>query len=175
MVNSLDAAASRLRRTRAEVVRQAVEYYLDDFEDIASSIEALRDPAADTDKNQAVSALEAFRYADRKTAAFYETEKRLASEHALLEDAGRGEGVRAPSPENGEGRLAAAFVLLRLGREQDAANDPAKQQLLAKKEELEQRIDRLKFEKAALPSEEYRKQLAALLLELARTEEALEK
>lgn len=45
LVTSLDAAASRLRRTRAEVVRQAVEYYLDDFEDIASAIEALRDPA----------------------------------------------------------------------------------------------------------------------------------
>lgn len=45
LVNSLDAAARRLRRTRAEVVRQAVEYYLDDFEDIAGGIEALRDPA----------------------------------------------------------------------------------------------------------------------------------
>lgn len=45
LVSSLDAAASRLRRTRAEVVRQAVEYYLDDFEDIASAIETLRDPS----------------------------------------------------------------------------------------------------------------------------------
>ncbi len=41
---SLDAAASRLRRSRAEVVRQAVEYYLDDFEDISLSIEVLQDP-----------------------------------------------------------------------------------------------------------------------------------
>lgn len=45
IVSSLDAAAARLRRTRADVVRQAVEYYLDDFEDISRSIEVLQDPA----------------------------------------------------------------------------------------------------------------------------------
>jgi RHH-type rel operon transcriptional repressor/antitoxin RelB len=44
LVNSLDEAATRLRRTRAQVVRQAVEYYLDDFEDISRAIEVLRDP-----------------------------------------------------------------------------------------------------------------------------------
>lgn len=45
LVAQLDQAAAQLRRTRAEVVRQAVEYYLDDFEDISRAIEVLRDPA----------------------------------------------------------------------------------------------------------------------------------
>ena len=45
LVNSLDEAAAKLRRNRAEVVRQAVEYYLDEFEDISRAIEVLRDPA----------------------------------------------------------------------------------------------------------------------------------
>jgi len=45
LVASLDEAAARLRRTRAEVVRQAIEYYLEDFEDISRAIEVLRDPA----------------------------------------------------------------------------------------------------------------------------------
>lgn len=45
LVDSLDNAASQLRRTRAEVVRQAIEYYLEDFEDINQSIQVLRDPA----------------------------------------------------------------------------------------------------------------------------------
>lgn len=45
VLSSLDAAAVRLRRSRAEVVRQAVEYYLDDFEDITLAIEVLQDPA----------------------------------------------------------------------------------------------------------------------------------
>jgi hypothetical protein len=45
-------------------------------------VEALRDTGADTDKNEAITALEAFRYADQKTTNFYETAKRLATEHA---------------------------------------------------------------------------------------------
>ena len=45
LVASLDSAASQLRRTRADVVRQAVEYYLEDFEDISRAIQVLRDPA----------------------------------------------------------------------------------------------------------------------------------
>jgi RHH-type transcriptional regulator, rel operon repressor / antitoxin RelB len=45
LVAALDGAASQLRRTRADVVRQAIEYYLDDFEDVAAAIQALQDPA----------------------------------------------------------------------------------------------------------------------------------
>ena len=137
--------------------------------------EALRDPAADADKNEAVSALEAFHYAQRKTADFYESQKRLATEHAVLEDTGKGEGERAPSAENGEGKLAAAFPVVRLGANAAAARDPAKRPLLDKKEQLEQAIDKLKYEKAAMPADDYKKQLTQLLLELARTQEALDK
>ncbi len=138
-------------------------------------VEALRDPAADTDKNETISALEAFRYADQKTAAFYESQKRLPTEHPLLEDTGKGAGVRSPSTENGEGRLAAAFPVARFGRAQAEASDPAKRELLARKERLEQQIDQLKYQKAAMDLKEYRKQLTALLLELARTQEELER
>jgi hypothetical protein len=137
--------------------------------------EALRDPAADSDKNESVSALEAFHFAQRKTADAYESQKRLATEHAVLEDTGKGEGERAPSPENGEGKLAASFTVVRLGANAAASRDPAKRALLDKKEELEQAIDKLKYEKAALPADEYRKQLGQLLLELAKTQEALDK
>ncbi len=137
--------------------------------------EALRDPAADSDKNESVSALEAFRYAQRKTADFYESQKRLATEHAVLEDTGKGEGERDPNAENGEGKLAAAFTVVRLGANAAAARDPAKRALLDKKEQLEQAIDKLKYEKAAMRADDYKKQLAQLLLELARTQEALDK
>ena len=137
-------------------------------------VEALNDPAADTDKNETVSALEAFRYADQKTARFYETQKRIATEHAMLEDTGKGEGVRAPSPENGEGMLASAFPLLRLGANASAAANPQKLKLLSQKEDLEQQIDRLKYQKAAMPSEEYKKQLGVLLLQLAKTQAELD-
>ncbi len=45
LVVALDEAATKLHRTRADVIRQAVEYYLDDFEDISRAAEALRNPA----------------------------------------------------------------------------------------------------------------------------------
>jgi hypothetical protein len=138
-------------------------------------VEALGDASADTDKNEVVSALEAFQYADRKTASFYESQKRLATEHAVIEDTGKKEAVRAASAENGEGLLAANFVLLRLGATQKAANDPAKRVLLEKKEELERKIDTLKYQKAAMPVEDYKKQLSGALLELAKTQEELDK
>ena len=44
-MDSLDNAAAQLRRTRAEVVRQAIEYYLEDFEDISQALKALQDPS----------------------------------------------------------------------------------------------------------------------------------
>jgi hypothetical protein len=138
-------------------------------------VEALRDPSADVDKNESVSALEAFRYAEEKTAQFYDTQKRLATEHALLEDTGKGEGTREPSPQNGTGVQASRFSLLRLGAAQVAANTPEKRSLLQKKEDLEQQIDKLKYEKAAMPTDEYKQQLTALLVELAKTQAELEK
>jgi hypothetical protein len=137
-------------------------------------VEALRDPAADGDKNEVVTALEAYRYADQKTTQFYESAKRLATEHPLLEDTGKGEGVRAPGPDNGQGLLAARFTVVRLGAIQKAALDPEKQKLMAKKESLEQQIDALKYRKAAMPTNEYKQQIAELLLQLAQTQKELD-
>jgi len=138
-------------------------------------VEALGEAATDVDKNEAISALEAFQSADRKTASFYESQKRLATEHPIIEDTGKKEGVRATSTENGEGLLASRFVLLRLGATQKAANDPAKRALLEKREELERKIDTLKYQKAAMPVEDYKKQLGDTLLQLAKVQQELDK
>jgi hypothetical protein len=138
-------------------------------------VDALRDGSADADKNESISALEAFVYADRKTAEFYESQKRLATEHPVFEDTGKKEAVRVASTESGEGQLAASFVVLRLGAAQKAANDPAKRALLEKKEELERKIDLLKYQKAAMSADDYKKQLSDALLELAKTQEDLDK
>jgi len=136
-------------------------------------VEALQDPAADTDKSDSISAMETFIYATTKTAAFYDSQKRLATEHAVFEDAGHGEPVREAG--NGQGTLLSSFTLLRLGTSQQAANDPAKRELLAKKEELEQKIDMLKYKKAAMDPADYKKQLTEALLELAKVQEVLDK
>jgi hypothetical protein len=137
--------------------------------------EALREPAADVDKNESISALEAFQYAQQKTTEFFDTQKRLATEHSVIEDTGKGQGERAANAENGEGRLAAAFPMVRLGANAAAARDPNKRPLIERKEQIEQAIDKLKFDKAAMPVAEYKRQLTQLLLELAKTQEAIEK
>lgn len=136
-------------------------------------VEALQDTSADVDKNESLTAAEAYTYASRKTAAFYESQKRLATEHAVFNDTGRGEAVRDAG--NGQGQLMASFTLLRYGAAQKAASDPAKQSLLAKKEELEQKIDVLKYNKAAMDPADYKKQLTAALLELAQMQGELDK
>jgi predicted DNA-binding protein len=48
LVKELDLAAKRLRRTRAHLVRQAIEHYLDDFDDLRLGLERLGDPADPT-------------------------------------------------------------------------------------------------------------------------------
>ena len=45
LIKRIDAAANRLKRTRADVVRQALEYYLEDLEDLKLGLQALQDPA----------------------------------------------------------------------------------------------------------------------------------
>jgi hypothetical protein len=138
-------------------------------------VEALHDPTTDLDKNDTITALEAFQYAETKTAAFYDSQKRLATEHAVFEDTGKGQPVRAAATDTGEGHLLATFTLLRIGAAQRAANDPAKRDLLAKKEELEQQIDMLKYQKAAMAQGDYKKQLTGALIELARVQAELDR
>jgi hypothetical protein len=122
-------------------------------------VEALRDPAADVDKSGVITALEAFRYAQTKTAGFFTEQKRLATEHAVLEDT----------------QHAAAFPLIRFGEAAVTVTDPAKRELVTKKEEIENKIDALKYQKELMAPDEYRRQITALLLELAKTQEAIEK
>ena len=122
-------------------------------------VEALRDDAADTDKNGTVSALEAFHYAEGKTTAFFTEQKHLLTEHAQVDDTAR----------------AAQFALLRRGAAAEAAANPAKRDLVQQKESIENQIDQLKFQKSLLPAEQYKQQLTVLLLRLARVQEEIEK
>ena len=135
-------------------------------------VEALQDPTADVDKSDSISAMEAFQYAERKTAAFYESQKRLATEHAVFEDTGENQAVREPSKT--EGMLLSSFTVLRIGASQEQARNPAKQGLLAKKEDLEQKIDALKYQKAAMDPSDYKRQLTAALVQLAEIQQELD-
>ncbi|MGB6450747.1 MAG: hypothetical protein WBE92_08355 [Steroidobacteraceae bacterium] len=138
-------------------------------------VDALQDPTADVDKNDAISALEAFDYATAKTAAFYESQKRLATEHAEFEDTVHGAPVRAASTETGAGRFLSSLTLVRMGSARAAAANPAKRGLLARKEQLEQRIDTLKYQRAAMSAADYKRQLTQVLVQLAKVQEELDK
>jgi hypothetical protein len=138
-------------------------------------VQAFQDPAADVDKNDAISALEAFQYAERKTADFYTSQKRLATEHPVFEDVGKGDAVRGDTTAPGEGRFLSSFTLVRVGGAQSAALDPAKRDLLTKKENLENQIDVLKYQKAAMAVDDYQKQLRTLLVDLAKVQAELDK
>jgi hypothetical protein len=122
-------------------------------------VEALRDPVADTDKNGQVTALEAFHYAQTKTTGFYTEQKHLMTEHAQLDDQQR----------------AGTFTLVRYGSAAAETTDPAKKGLIAKKEQIENQIDALKYQKDLMAPEDYRKQLTSLLLELAKTQAVIDK
>lgn len=138
-------------------------------------IEALKDPATDADKNDTITALEAFRYAQTKVAKFFETQNRLATEHAVIEDTGKGDGVKDPSAENGEGLAANRFVLVHLGTSAAVAKDPAKQKLMKHLEDLDAQLDELKYEKASKDPQEYRRQLQQLMIDRAQTQQELDK
>ena len=135
-------------------------------------VEAFQDPSADTDKSDSISAMEAFSYAARKTADFYDSQKRLATEHAVFNDVGAGDPVREAAGD--QGKLLSSITLLRFGAEQQAANDPAKRALLDQKDELEQKIDMLKYRKAAMDPADYKNQLRDALLQLAQVQQQLD-
>ena len=44
LVEELESAAKSLKRSRAEIVRQAIEHYLEDFEDLELALDRMRDP-----------------------------------------------------------------------------------------------------------------------------------
>ena len=44
LVEELDKAAKDLRRSRADIIRLAIEHYLEEFDDLVVAIERIRDP-----------------------------------------------------------------------------------------------------------------------------------
>ena len=45
LAEALDAMATQLRRSRADVIRQALERYIEDFDDLSVAVDRLRDPS----------------------------------------------------------------------------------------------------------------------------------
>jgi hypothetical protein len=128
-------------------------------------IAALAKSEADTDKNNRVSALEAFTYASKLTNGYFEQKGILATEHSLLDD--NGDGVGHSKDEEGDGALAKTTYFDSLPLQQ-ARGDQELAKLFSERLRLEGEIEQLKLRKAQMNEEEYDAALEKLLLEFAK-------
>ena len=136
--------------------------------------EAIGDPKSDLDKDGQISLLEAFLSGSQRTAEFYKTEGRLATEHALMDDNGDGlgtpadwfRGVRATKQAKDgatlDGTRAHQFHLVRSAAEQQLPSAAR-----ARRDALELQIAKLREGKAKMAAANYFAELEKLLLELA--------
>lgn len=155
-------------------------------------VAAFTGDGADTDKDGRVSLLEAFTYATRETRRAYEDQKLLLTEHARLDGDGDAPAPTDTTVADADARVASAFVLASTATASASADgsgapdpalsadpakvaDPALRALLTKKRELEARIDSLKAEKSKMQATDYQQHLEELLLDLARTDQAIRK
>lgn len=137
--------------------------------------EAITAREADLDKDGQTSVLEAFIMASRRTGEFYETEGRLATEHALLDDNGDGfgtpadffRGIRAVKKPTGGGSVdgvrAHQIHLVRSAAEQQLSPETR-----ARRDELEAAVAKLRDSKTQFSETEYYRRLENLLRELAQ-------
>lgn len=139
---------------------------------LAKSID---DPDVDLDKDGQTSLWEAYLAASRRTAEFYQSDGRLQTEHALLDDNGDQQGSRADlfhglqlkdgltAANPVDGVVAHQWHLV--PSDADAKLPP---EVVRRRNELELAIVKLRGKKADLDAEEYDAQLEELLVELAR-------
>jgi hypothetical protein len=132
-------------------------------------VDAFAMDVADADKDGRVSLLEAFRYAAAETRRLYETEGKILTEHAQLDDDGDKQGTGDPTGRTGDGILARRFFL-DAGKYTSrlAGNDPRLGTLYSERFALEEQIDALKARKANMGAEAYDDELEKLLVALAR-------
>jgi len=143
--------------------------------------EAIADPAADLDKDQQTSLLEAYLAASKRTAEFYRQEGRLATEHALLDDNSDGKGTpatffrgvravrRAKDDAPVDGLRAHQLHLVPSPRERNMPPE-----VRARRDTLEAAAERLRRQKGELDEDAYYARLEPLMLELARLYNKLE-
>ena len=132
-------------------------------------IDAFADNAADLDKNGRVSMAEAFSFTKKKVEDYYSSEGNLQTEHPVLDDNGDAKANDTPSPENGDGLLAANTFLdagIPSGTRKGLTAEQQEQERAAR--ELEKQIEALKYSRDKMTEAEYANKLEDLLLRLAR-------
>jgi hypothetical protein len=114
-------------------------------------VEGLSSSEADRDKDEIVSAAEAYEFASRKVADKFKADAALATEHSRL-----------------EGANAARFLVARLGDTVMTTNDAELNAMLGESASFDRRIEELRGRKETLDDEVYYAELEKVLIELAR-------
>jgi hypothetical protein len=127
-------------------------------------VAAFSDPAADLDKDERLSVLEAFTYASRIVASHYQQKDVMATETALLDDNGDGEG-RTATATGPDGSVAALTYFG--GGPTITSDDPEVQRLLVRQRELTEQVDALRRRQSSVPADEYQREFEKLMLDLA--------
>jgi hypothetical protein len=137
--------------------------------------QAFAKAGADTDKDERVSLLEAFTYAKHEVARAYESDTRLLTEHAMLDDDGDRRGSAVPDPQQGDGSLARRFLVggARGASAVATSSSPEASAMVAQRSRLEAQIDSLRRRKDSMAVDAYERELERLLLELARVSQAI--
>lgn len=112
--------------------------------------QAVASDAADTNKDQIVTAAEAYAFATNQVEAAFKAETSMATEHARM-----------------EGDNVGRFTLARLGTAALVPDNPEVAALLSQRGAIEQDLDRVKEQKTALPENQYYDQLEEVLVRLA--------
>lgn len=164
-------ALSRSGRIVIAATRTGTERHLTRFPQ--HLVEALNAPSADTDKDNRLSIQELFVYAAEKTARWYTEQGHLASEHALLDATGDGEGVSLDELSSSTAAPLAATTYVPSGAAanpalSDTASNDSLAQVHLQQRKVEEAITSLKREKPHLPPSDYYQQLERLLVQLAR-------
>jgi hypothetical protein len=113
-------------------------------------VKALGSPEADVNKDEIVTATEAFDFASHKVADTFKSDVSLATEHARL-----------------EGNNATRFQVARFGAAARVTPNPQLNELFAQRVRIERELDTVKDRKATLAEDEYYNQLEIVLVRLA--------
>ena len=151
------ATADRLmaeNRTLVLATRSGVERHATRFGTYFTA--ALTDASADSDKDGVISAGEAFRYAERQVADYYDRNGQLATEHPRI-----------------EGGQADLFSVARLEARPETT-DSIIDRLLTERNALNDEIDALRLRRDEMTAEQYQSELLGRLVELASVEEQIE-
>ena len=136
---------------------------------------------ADINRDGQTSLLEAWLFASRRTAEFYTTEGRLATEHALIDDTGDAKGTRAEvydgdrlklgieNADQLDGALAARWNFIRSEEERRFSPEQRKT-----RDDLERRLNDLRLRKASITETEYLTELESILVPVAELYESLD-